>query len=102
MQTFTEYRTLVKIAAQDAETLQKSQANAGKPEPMYLYARHSTAEKRGALRMVSDSEPAPDGWQLVTPEPLRISTPYDRIFTWIYDRARNQPILRVSENGTQG
>lgn len=102
MKTFAEYRTLVKLAAYDAETLQKSLANAGRPEPLYLYARHSTADKRGALRMVSDSEPAPDGWQLVTPEPLRISTPYDRIFTWIYDRAKRAPILGVLQNGRQG
>lgn len=90
-----EYRALVVTANTLGITLASKLATEGNPQPLYLYARHSEPGKTGALRLVPDSEPAPDGWQLVTPEPLRTSTPYDDFFAWIYARARNQPVLAI-------
>lgn len=90
-----DYRNKVQAAATQAKNHNQKAAAAGIFEPLYLYARPSTKEQEGALLLVADSVTPPDGYQLQTPEGLRSNVPFENYFTWIYDRTRRAPIMKI-------
>ena len=90
-----EYRNIVQACATQGQALAKRLAANGTPEPLYLYAKPSQPSKPGELRLVADSDLAPTGFDLVTPEGLRTSTPYESFFVWVYDRARSAPVMAI-------
>lgn len=93
-----EYQQLVNDCAEQGKSLSRMMAAEGIFEPLYLYARHSVAGKGpGKLFLVRDSAPVPEGVTLVTGEGLRCNVPYDRYYSWIYDRAKRTPILSRNE-----
>lgn len=92
-----EYASLVRLCADQGQTLMQMLTTKGTPEPLYLYARESVPGKGGQLFLVGDSAPHPEGCKLVTGEGLRINVPYDHYFQWVYDRARSARILSVDD-----
>jgi hypothetical protein len=90
-----DYRNKVQAAATQAKHHNQRAVAAGVLEPLYLYARPSTIEQDGALLLVSDSATPPDGYQLQSPEGLRANIPYDKYFTWVYERAKCARILKI-------
>lgn len=72
-----------------------SQKNAmqGITEPLYLYFKKSTETENGELLLISDSDSAPDGFELATGEGLRCNVPYSNYWAWIRERSTRLPIL---------
>lgn len=93
----SEYRRLVLECSEQAKSLARMLANKGQIEPLYLYYRESQPGKPGKLLMARDSAPNPEGLKLVTGEGLRGGVPFDKYFQWIYERARNAPILSIDK-----
>ena len=62
-------------------------------EPLYLYYKPSTEAENGVLRLVFDSETAPDGFILATGEGLRSNVPYENYYQWVRSRISLLPIL---------
>jgi hypothetical protein len=90
-----DFRNKVQAAATQAQHHNQQAAAAGTLEPLYLYARASTIEQEGELLLVTDSAPPPEGYQLQTPEGLRANVSYENYFTWIHERAKRAPILKI-------
>ena len=90
-----EYTAIVKACADHGQTIAQQLAVTGNPQSLYLYALPSQPGKPGRLLLIPDSEPAPTGGELLTPEALRTSEPYGNFFTWIYDRARRAPVMAI-------
>lgn len=90
-----DFKNKVQAAATQAQRHNQQAAAAGMLEPLYLYARPSTKEQEGELLLVADSATPPDRYQLQTPEGLRSNVPYEKYFTWIYERAKRAPILKI-------
>ena len=90
-----DFRNKVQAAATQAQHHNQQAAAAGTLEPLYLYARPSTIEQEGHLLLVTESAPPPEGYQLQTPEGLRANVPYENYFTWIHERAKRAPILKI-------
>jgi hypothetical protein len=59
---------------------------------LYLYFTPA-AKADGGLVLVHDTDPAPEGHQLATPEGLRCNVPYSNYYKWIRERAMRLPIL---------
>lgn len=95
MNADSEYRSLVSLAANQAEALARNNAAAGRFEPLYLYCRPSKPNVSGCLMFFSDSDEVPSGFELVTGEGLRGNVPYTNYWAWTYDRARRSPILAI-------
>jgi hypothetical protein len=91
----SEYRSLVSLAANQAEALAKNNAAAGRFEPLYLYCRPSAPGKAGCLMFFSDSDTVLPEFELVIGEGLRGNVPYSNYWQWVYDRARRSPILAI-------
>ena len=92
-----DYRKLVADCADQGRALAQRIAMDGVSEPLYLYARESTPDTPGRLFLVRDSAPNPYRYTLVTPEGLRTNVPYDRYYTWIYERAKQARIMPIGE-----
>ena len=91
----SEYFQLCAECANNGVRLMHDLAAEGKQETLYLYARHTTTEQSGMLALVPDSQPAPEGFQLVTPEGLKTSIPYGDYLPWVLERAKREPILSL-------
>jgi hypothetical protein len=68
-------------------------ANAGIFEPLYLYFKPSSETENGVLKLIPDSETAPDGFELATGEGLRGNVPFSEYFSWVRARVNRLPIL---------
>jgi hypothetical protein len=77
------YDAIVRQCADQGAALMRVSADMGVLAPLYLH--------HGAGFLVL--QPTPDGLPLVTDEALPISLPYDRYYQWVWNRARNAPIL---------
>ena len=91
----SEYQALVKNCAAQGVALAQNMAADGLIEPLYLYYRQSEPAKPGQLFLVRDSAQAQPDQKLATGEGLRGHVPYDGYFQWVYDRAKNCPILPI-------
>ena len=91
----TEYFQLCRECSNAGVRLMHDLAAEGKQETLYLYARHTTTDQSGMLALVPDSQPAPEGFHLVTPEGLKTSIPYGDYLPWVLERAKRAPILSL-------
>lgn len=92
-----EYDEMVRECADQGEALMRQMANGGIYEALYLYCRKSTETENGRLFLVRQSAPNPYGYELVTGEGLRVNVPYSNYYAWIWNRARNAPIMCYGE-----
>jgi hypothetical protein len=85
--------SLVNKCAQEGVILAKENAMKGKIEPLYLFFKAGTSHRNGELRLVADSGPVPEGFEMATGEGLRGGVPYTSYPAWVKERSTRLPIL---------
>ncbi len=87
------YRSLVKTCAEMGENLMKRNSGTGRVQPMALHYKRCTDTEMGVLCLVFEGTPFEPGFELAAPDSLPCGLPYDRYFSWVYERCLRLPIL---------
>jgi hypothetical protein len=93
MKPLEVFNEIVTACEEQGKKLAVNNAKNGIFEPLYLYFRPAQETVNGELLFVSDSDKAPEGFELATGEGLRGNIPYSEYWAWIRQRSTRLPIL---------
>jgi hypothetical protein len=96
------FRSIVQATADEAKTLISQRAAAGLVGPARLCFKKSGIGQSGALKIVPEGEPIPEGYEDAGGDSLESNLPYDLYFDWISTRSTRLPILAIEPASRKG